>query len=289
MNVAICHTKDSPSMIESLDTGIKVHGDTVYHVRNSTELHLLRKVDVLICICYPTKGMNFRMQCHEIAKEQKKRIIYVESGCMKFDKFNTGGKNHFQIGYDCIKNYGKYYNNGVSDDRFQKLGLPIVEWKKATLLKTVLIGQNPKGVTSQKFNISLWFEREIIPKLKYGYVYLDHPNTLRGKKSEGKPMKQQLDEARACVAWCSNALVEFIRCGCPTVVGCPGGLAYEYVPHKIEALKASAYPYFDRTQLLSELAYTQWTEYEISKGLTWEFLKPHAMKIEDVDYSLSFF
>lgn len=291
MRVAICHTKStSVSTMTALDKGIRRCGDIVYHIRGMGDIHDIERSDVLICICYPSNAQSFRVACHNIAKEQKKRIIYVDSGCMRFSKFKPGSHNYYQVGFDCIKNYGKYYNQNSPPDRFLQLELPIIDWKPANISKVALIGQNPRGVTSQNFNVEQWFKKTIIPYIKHEYVYINHPNTKAGQgRGAEQVMKKQLKEARACVAWCSNALVEFIRNGVATIVGCSGGLAYEYTQHDVSSLSHKNYNYFDREQLLYDLAYTQWTEQEMTEGLTWDHLKPHAMKIEDVNYSLSFF
>jgi hypothetical protein len=289
MKVGICHTKggaDSQRIIEAFSHGVIAQGDEVRHLISAQDITYIQEQDVLICICYPSPTAAFRLAIHHEARRAKKRIIYIDAGCMRFDKFELE-KNYYQIGFDCIKNYGKYYNSGMPSDRFLKLSLPIHPWREASIKNVVLIGQNPNGVTSQNFNIEQWFHTDIIPRLTQGYVYLNHPNTNLGRQVKNTKIEDALKNSTSCIAWNSNALIEFIRHGIPTAVFSPGGMAFELCPHDISSL-GEGFNYFDRTPLFNDLAYTQWSVQEMADGLPWNHLKPHIRKIEDVDYSNCF-
>ncbi|MGY8865355.1 MAG: hypothetical protein ACKVJK_06950 [Methylophagaceae bacterium] len=110
------------------------------------------------------------------------------------------------------------------------------------------------------------FNQGVKNKIIYSTNYEDYSET-----NGGSGFQKDLDGARVVVSYSSNALVEAVCEGIPTVALSETSHAYPVSFHSLdilgeENLSQLLDSYTDRQQWLNECAYTQWTVDEINSG-----------------------
>jgi hypothetical protein len=320
MKVGICHSKlgaDADAVYLAWDKGVRRFGDTPIHCYSTTNL-TKEKPDVLFMVSYPQydninerlieddadlvkHSVNFRWsptnafrkQILKLAGEMGIRIIFLDTGILKCDRSRSGNKdNYFQVGYDCIKGLGLYYNDDVPDDRLNKLDIEIKEWQPVPDFPTVLIfGQVQFGIGSQHIDIHCWY-RKCMQYLhnKAKIAYLEHPNVeypYTNHKINYKLITNREDKfngIHTTLSFSSNASIEAIINGIPSTVMSRLSPAYNIASNSLE--EATNPKTFDRKPWLQKLAYTQWTINEIEAGECWNHLRPYAMELPSARYPI---
>lgn len=318
MKIGICHTKigiDADTVYHAWEQGVKLHGDEAVHCYSYNDL-LRYNPDVIVCISYPQYNNLFarlipefpemkdkcvfraspiniyRTEIIKFANQNNKRLIFVDTGVLKCNRNRDGDKNnYFQVGFDCIKGLGEYYNNDVPKDRYEKLNIKLLPWRE-TNPNILIFGQLRFGIGSQHIDIHAWYRFCIrfLREHRYNAFYLEHPNVhepfthhnLKFKVIRNRELKYQ--DIGVTISFSSNAIVDAIINGIPSIAMSIISPAYNVCSHLLEDINNPQL--FDREQWLSKLAYTQWQVTEMETGECWNHLRPHAMKSPSAQYPL---
>lgn len=320
MKIGICHTKlgtDADAVYLAWDKGVRRSGDIPVHCYSTTNIER-EKPDVLFMVSYPqfdnvnerlipddedlvkhsvpcrwTAINEFRKDALKLAEEMGIRIIFLDTGILKCDRSRSGNKdNYFQVGYDCIKGLGVYYNDNVPDDRLIKLNIELKDWKPIPNNPTLLVfGQVQHGIGSQHIDIKCWYRKcfsYLQSKIKL--AYLEHPNVLypyNNPKFKYKVItdrNNKFEGVHQTISFSSNASIEAIVNGIPSIAMSRLSPAYEATSNRLEDYANPKI--FDRKQWLQKLAYTQWTVNEMESGECWNHLRPYTKESPSARYPI---
>lgn len=154
-------------------------------------------------------------------------------------------------------------------------------WKEAGTGRYVLIiGQVPGDASLGGIDLSRWYDESV--KLACAAYYLPvvfrpHPQavkrgiakTLGGTRTHGATLADALSGAEAVITYNSNAAVESVLAGVPTIAADIGSMAYAMCGHKIGERITP-----DREQWAARLAWCQWKMDEIKSGEAWAVIMP---------------
>jgi len=94
-----------------------------------------------------------------------------------------------------------------------------------------------------------------------------HPQMVkRARRTDSRPLAEDLAAARAVVSWNSNSAVDAVLAGVPTVAMDRGSMAYDVTGHTLGEMP----PTPDRTAWAHALAWKQWARDEMASGACWE-------------------
>lgn len=320
MKIAICHTKigiDADGVYMAWENAAKFHGDTPIHCFSLQDFKN-SAADVAVMVSYPHFGSPhrlideydflqkevvtsridsnpiniFRREVLSICNLKHIRPIFIDSGIIKCNRERNGNKNnHYQVGYDCIKGLGEYYNQNMPDDRFKKLEIELAPWRTPNK-NCLMFGQLPFGIGTQHIDIRAWY-RYCLTYFKDNRIsvfYCEHPNvehafTHHKYRIKNISYKDRTNEKIGfAIAFSSNAIVDAIVNGIPPIAMSQLSPAYKVCTKdftEYEQIKL-----FDREKWLSDMAYTQWSINEMESGECWNHLRPHAQKPANAIYPL---
>lgn len=309
LHIGICHTKTglpAKNVYAAWESSALKHGDTYAHIYSISDL-VKEKPDVLICLSYPqfdnrtevlihehtnlenrppnfpSPVSEFRRQVIKYANENKIRMIFIDSGVIGCSRNRDGNPyEYYQVGYDCIKGLGAYYNEGMPSDRFEKLNVEVNDWRDPNN-HVLLFGQLRFGIGSQFVDIFAWYRQclRILSSQGFRTYYLEHPNVLEPFRHE--KFKTVIINKRECkyendigvaITFSTNACVDAILNGIPTICCSRLSPAYKVCSNSLEDLKNPKT--FDRQAFLNDIAYTQWQTQEMTSGDCWEHLRKYA-------------
>lgn len=165
----------------------------------------------------------------------------------------------------CVNGYQMTSIRDVPDDRWKALDQPLWPWK-AEGRHIVIAEPSP---TYQRFHgIEGWTERTIA-ELKQ---HTDRPLVVRDKEMQrfGRKLHEDLKGAHCLVTHGSNAAVESVIMGCPVFVH-PDSAASLVGKTDLSEIESPAYP--DREPWVRSLAYSQFSERELTDGTLWKHLR----------------
>lgn len=152
----------------------------------------------------------------------------------------------------------------LPDDRWRALKTDVWPWAKAG--KHIVVAE-PSPTYERFHGIEGWTERTIAA-LK---AVTDRPIIRRDKEMQrfGRKLHQDLKGAHCLVTHGSNAAVEAVVMGCPVFVHADS--AASLVGRvDLSQIEAPAYP--DRQPWLNSLAYSQFSEDELTNGVLWKLI-----------------
>lgn len=167
---------------------------------------------------------------------------------------------------------GRAEFRGVSSDgsRFDRFHWNLMrdwQWREGY---TLLIGQVPGDMSLNGGRLDGWIEATAA-NLSGRVVYRPHPlatgrraDRVRGLERHEGPLSEALAGAGLVVTWNSNAGVEAVLAGVPTVAMDEGSMAFPVTGH---ALGEVVRP--DRREWAARLAWCQWREEEMRSGECW--------------------
>tara|TARA_B100001758_G_scaffold247847_1_gene267701 strand:+ start:4480 stop:5394 length:915 start_codon:yes stop_codon:yes gene_type:complete len=235
--------------------------------------------------------------------EQKKPILVVEQATFRQNLDIDKEDYYYRVGRDCYTYNKGYFNNKDSKpDRWLQIqkeqNIEIKPWKKNGDYILLLL-QNPvdtslNDLVSRTSEYTDWIKNIIVKISEYtaeDIMVRLHPrfplrfnlrellklkvrnNIIFSKnvgeafnKSSSKDLYKDLDHARVAVSYSSNALVETVCEGIPTIALSKTSHAWPVSFHNLDVLKETTLPDKDRTQWLYDTAYTQWKMSEINTG-----------------------
>jgi hypothetical protein len=311
IKVAICHTKsgkDAECVYKCFEQGLIRNGDSAVHCFNSRDVQRT-DADLFFMVSYPHLDPQNKPICDEyelwrpteyrpgsdnairtyileVAKRTNRRVLVLDTGLLKSTRNRKGDPdNYFQIGYDNIKGFGKYYTENCPDDRWKQLQIEILPWRKQKANNNILIfGQLRFGIGSQHVDIHKFYKHTMsyLTSQEKRIFYIEHPNVPQKFEHSKYRISYVWDRTNrfsaidAAVGFSTNTIIESIVCGVPTIAMSRLSPAYNFCSNHIEDV--NEIKTFDREQFLYNLAYTQWTPHEMSDGHPWNFLRKHSLK-----------
>lgn len=193
-------------------------------------------------------------------------VLIMERGYIG-DRFK-----YTSLGWNGLNNYAtfpSYPDDG--GERFNKHGGIIKPWKRHGEY-ILILGQVRGDASLKDYDVSRWYG-EIAIKAKEIYnlpVYFrPHPESVRrggyfsvnGIENMGGSLQEAMSGALFTIAYNSNSCLDSILSGVPCFAGDRGTMAWELCMPKINEL---IYP--ERERIAHSIAWTQWTQEEISSG-----------------------
>jgi hypothetical protein len=152
----------------------------------------------------------------------------------------------------------------------------------------LLIGQVPGDASLGGMDLTFWYERTAKQAaLVYGKPVRFRPHPLARARQKvklaatlGGTLAEALEHAQVCVTFNSNAGVDAVLAGVPTIACDIGSMAY---PVTARRLGETYVP--DREPWAARLAWCQWSLEEIRSGAAWEAIRPQqqALALESSD------
>lgn len=235
--------------------------------------------------------------------EQKKPTLVVEQATFRQNLDIDKEDYYYRVGRGCYTyNNGFFNNKNCKSDRWLQIqrdqNIEIKPWKKNGDYILLLL-QNPmdtslNDLVSRTSDYTDWVKNTILKiseytaedimvrlhprfplrfnlrellKLKVRNNIIFSKNVGTGfNKSSSTDLYKDLDHARVAISYSSNALVETVCEGIPTIALSKTSHAWPVAFHNLDVLKESVMPEKSRTQWLYDTAYTQWKMSEINSG-----------------------
>jgi hypothetical protein len=182
------------------------------------------------------------------------------------------------MGWDGLNGRARFPGCRDSGERFEKHWPGHLKPWKLDGSYALVCGQVRGDASLSGVNFDEWTEKTTGELLQLGYQVLlrPHPRQNGGmgiprgaRGSLGASLESDLSGASLCLTYNSNAGVEAVCAGVPTITMDEGSMAWQVTGHSIAAGKLMP----DRTQWAHRLAWCQWRMDEISDGTAWEHLR----------------
>ena len=276
--------------------GIRETTDNLVFLSNSTKY---MDCDVAVIFgSWKDRHTQHHLLKKDIIDNHKGELIVVETPLLgrtitEDHKYYRVGKNHY------MNTLADFKNNKSGKERWgiirTDLNIEVKDWRKDG--KHILfLMQLPGDAATANVDILEWLQKEIVQCKKISsrpIVVRMHPlissydltkfekfvkeqddvSMVFGHKN---PIEKDLENCWATVCFTSGGAVDSIVAGVPVITPSPLNFAYPISSHSIEEIEKPKM--WDRNQLLSDLAYTQWTVTEMAHGLPYK----HLMGIEKV-------
>lgn len=199
------------------------------------------------------------------------QTIILETG---YINRGSGKSNHYAVGLNGINGRADFRNKNSPQDRIEKLGVSLSEWKSGHHI--VLCGQVPWDASVDFTDHEKWLletAKSIRLKTSRPIIFRPHPlcklKPISGTIYSTRPLEKDLKDAHACITFNSNAGVESVVHGIPAFAFDLGSMVYEVASHSLDELESPEKP--DRSQWLADLTYAQWMPEEF--GEAWQHFK----------------
>ena len=161
---------------------------------------------------------------------------------------------------------------GASLDRFHALGLELKPWVSNPEGYVLIMGQVPGDQSIRHVDIDQWYVRTHGALMAKGFrkvFFRPHPLASRVAWTSSLPilrgdLAHALHAARLVVTFNSNAGVDAILAGVPTVAMDAGSMVRDVAAHDIQMVTP------DRAEWAARLAWCQWTDSELASGFCQE-------------------
>lgn len=185
------------------------------------------------------------------------------------------------LGFNGLNGHAQFHNQNSPGDRWQQHGQPVQAWKgEGEGEVIVLMGQVPTDASLKNCpDYRGWVHKAANEAARaYGrkVYFRPHPHPAASSFRPNLPpiggsLDSALARAFAVLVWNSNSGVDAVLAGVPLICADAGSMAYPMATHQIGDPLVRP----DRFQWLNDLAYTQWTNGEISNGDAWNHLRQH--------------
>lgn len=248
---------------------------------------------------YITWGTNKDLPKHthmnefrNIITSNGKRFVSIETPILN-RLLNVDDLIYWRVGFEHVVDApNRFYlaDRDYPDDRMKAMDLKIKPWRKKGN-HIVLITQSPNDQSLCGTNHFKWINETLVSIRKY----TDRPITIKTHPLWDKNINQYLSlltkevdysidrtsssnnrfnclkNCWAAVAFTSGMSVDSILRGIPMITSIKGNFVYPISSHTFSEIETPKLG--DRKQLLSNLAYTQWTADEMASGIVWAHLK----------------
>jgi len=238
----------------------------------------------------PKKKWKLMLQHHFtknsiVQNHRNKPLIVIETPLLgrtitDNHEYHRVGLNHFMRGLADFK------NENSPSDRFKELGLTIKPWRKKGD-HVLIVGQNMYDASLFGLDFELWVKNTIQHLRRYTdrpIVFRDHPENKNQMKNMVETYKwwnvsysnegtinDDLKNAHCTVSYTSGSTIDSILAGVPVIPCSEYNFVWPISSHQLSEIENPKLG--ERTQLLYDLAYAQWSVEEIRQGKPWHHLK----------------
>lgn len=204
-----------------------------------------------------------------------KPMIVVEKGFVRRDEY-------YHVGWNGLNGRADFCNEDMPDDRWRALGVKLELHRTSARvgIDVVVCGQVPWDASVQDLDHVEWCRSTVSELVETRpnnrVIFKPHPNM--GEETFGIVDAPTVSDYHVTpdvfcvVTHNSNAGVEAVIAGIPTVACDLGSMAWPVVSHGITPLLQWYPTYEAREQWAANLAYAQWTLDEIAEGLPYVHL-----------------
>ena len=223
------------------------------------------------CVLWGTRNM------HLMGKYET--VYILEAGYFR-DRLSF-----YSLGIGGLNGRAHFNNEDSPSDRWIKHGVARQPWRHHGDY-ILIMGQVPGDMALENININQFYADMLYQIRNFTHMpvfFRSHP-LAQQKAPEDIPIlpARSLDEAfkdaAMVVTYNSNSGVDAALAGVPVYAHDIGSMAWPIAAHSIKRLFNFGYP--DRRQWLYNLAYTQWTVDELTRGEAWEHICKRANVIE---------
>jgi hypothetical protein len=211
--------------------------------------------------------------CEEILKESQKQNInywYIDNGYIGGDYIKTPKNISKTSYYRITKNdtQAKYIDYEYPSDRASVLKVEMKSWKDNKNGLVLILPPTDAICKYYQVDADKWLE---VIKSKIG----NKPYKVRTKSDRHIPFKEELDNARCVITYNSNAALEAVFYGVPTIIDSENSIVKKWNNLSIDDLDFSYEKSInlDRNKLLNFLSYHQFTLWEIFDGVAHKIIK----------------
>ncbi len=172
--------------------------------------------------------------------------------------------HNFSISWNNFNQLATWIPEGNPCDRWEKLGIELQPWKRSGGEYVLVLGQTAGDIT-----VCHDYRTFLHTMVEFAEASQPLPVRLRYHplvKVTEQSLSTQLERAAMCVTFSSNAAVEAVIAGVPTMVFSKNSVAYPVTSH----ILTKGPRYADRQQWANDLAYRQYTLQELRDGTAWE-------------------
>ena len=274
---------NSKPIFDAFIKSLRATGDEVILNTNSDA-----DVAVIWSVLWQGRMRNYR-QIWERYRQANKPVIVLEVGGLRRNK-------SFKIGINGVNRKADFANQEVDATRWPLFEHTLKPWKQ-TGDNILILGQHD---ASEQWigmpRMNLWFEQQIgqirkhtnkpiqirphprnpvsLDVNRYKNVSIARPIMDRNTIDDTN-FKDTLKNAWAVVNHSSNPAMEAVMNGIPVFVS-ESSLCYDVGNHSLEDINNPRMP--DRQHWANRLAYTEWFQDEIEKGLPWKKIKERLLQ-----------
>lgn len=179
------------------------------------------------------------------------------------------------LGFDGLNGRARFPKAPDGERWERHFGRMMQPWKDSGDV-AVVMGQVKGDASLRGFDIHDWYEVaacNLAAEWKIPVVFRPHPNdqtakTPTGAQRHGGAIAELLGRARVVATFNSTSGVESVLAGVPTISCDKGSMAWDVTAHDWDHCCKP-----DRTKWAQDLAWTQWSDAEMSSGQAWEHLR----------------
>jgi len=213
------------------------------------------------------RGKVFRQQ-----RQSNLDVVVLDTG---YVNRGDGENHHYAAGLNGLNGRADFRNKSMGPDRWDILGIPLRPYSRGE--KIIFCAQVPWDGSVDHHDHLQWVEEtaSILKQVSSrAIVFRPHPLAslppIKGLEYSLGPLAKDLSSAHAVVTFNSNSAVEALIEGKPVFAFDPGSMVWSLCNKNLSKLEEPEYP--NRQQWARDLAYCQWTPYEMRKGLAWRHL-----------------
>jgi len=205
--------------------------------------------------------------------------IVLEMGYIQRDKYWAAGWND-------LNGRADFLNDNMSSDRWKLLNEPLVAYNSGKHL--LVCGQVPWDASVQHTDHIQWLSDTVYKLRKVSdrkIIVRPHPladkatPSFVGSTRSTESLDVDVSNAYAVITFSSNIGVDAILAGKAVFCDDVGSMVYGIANRTLHNINAPKYS--SRDQWSNNIAYTQWTLEEMSKGLPWKHLTRHMTRVEE--------
>lgn len=207
-----------------------------------------------------------------LAQHSGRRLLMVESAFVRRGEY-------WQIGWGGFAGHADFRNEQAPIDRWEKLNMGVLPWRKKPKGAIVICGQLPRDTQVQHTDHVGWVQQTVNHYLSQGLrvKFRPHPRDKNPSQFGIDPelwdtskMGSIVKSAKCFVTYNSTSAVDAVLAGVPVITCDRGSIAWDVTQHNLDDVHKLEYP--NRTQWLAGLGYAQWNMDEIEEGQPWHHL-----------------
>lgn len=281
MRVGICYTKRAAvSLLDAFADGVVASGDTIISIYKTDNLKYLKYCDVTVQASAYNKNVSPASKDNDLRQAIQTSAIAEDRPALIMDTGAIFSESHTQIGFGGIKGQADFNASNSPATRWNSFNLTLSPWRN-TGKEILILGQNLNGISTQDENIFEIYDQliEQLPDIDIAYRHhpkcdLDYHNPRITRYSRGIRFADDIAHAKCTLSWSTNAVVEAIIHGIPSIAMSPSSIAYRLC-HQ-EVLDPHNAKTFNRSQWLYDLSYSEWNIDEMRIGLPWRHLRKYV-------------